>query len=1108
MLPFFSYDTEALNKACNDVNPNMEFENVFQETQHKKVNTGIQQLYIIGLYDGLPVQEVLNIFEKYLPPALFHKLKRYVTSDPDKIYSTIHWSTFKSKIDQLNMTECSQKLISLLSSLAPSEKYVKTFHIFQNHHANKSTEPNQTNTIQMVSKFLTTIYQRNILASLIKYIFLHSLIKTFSTSSLLTQRRGLFFLMHQRLQEIIFESVLTSFNGSNYDNYLMCNRIILIQSRLHQKIKIFKKGASISSILCINKTNFYHKKIQKTNKQLQYNKWTMKLYIKDIRNLVSSTMTLDKIGKLFNLPVSKLVFPYNQATSIKKIKTIDSLQPNNEIFWKDSFFGKTPSLESRTEAQSIFNEKKFKNLYEFGTHYLVQDCILLHSILLTLFKTYLDQSINIFLRRNYSQSSLSYQQFFIIEPSKQIEKQLAPKEINNTFYNYMIKQAVTGGLCTSFVHGKIDESTSINEHFNYLEKPNLSTISWPNFVHCGDWTKQFNEKPCGISTLDIRSLYPSASVKKIPVNTPLFYTRFTSENYNQLYQCHNYYNTLNIQKYCTNVNQTGNHATDRFRLISKPPRFYNEFSALAHYLQSFQSQPNIQILRFQSGFTAMGQLTFSTYPIDGFLSYKDLTTGSIHIKLIQYQSVFFHGHMLECNMINNEKETESLQKTIVTTNEIKQLCNHYMKHFEKFLNFPVTIEYVEISECQFPHHSIPKKSNFLMPFNNSYTYNSFLNAIFNKKLTGLIVVKNLKIKKTNQNPIFGFIIQKIEYGLKNLSPYTQEQVTQCHTGIRVVSVHENKSFMVMSTEYFNFLHKTFGFENAPDIYHGLFFQLDDYLRSSIENKLILRKELKNLIKHEQNPDIRQNYEVKAELIKLMLNSCYGYTLCNISSQKFKQYENRRKKPKKTHKVKSCLEMEKNIFLVEIAKEYEESFPTLLGHVGCYILFNSKIILLKRLYFLLKFLNPKFAQLLYMDTDSAHFLVKHKILEENVSPRLKPFFKNQFNKHFENGSKMAGIWVEEGFYECGEYLAEKCYRLYNKTDDTYLTHMKGLNATFQKEYHEKNIDPKKLPYLAYNIFFKSPDFLIFKTHMSKNIFSNYVPNKRYFVSATGSLPLRL
>ena len=54
----------------------------------------------------------------------------------------------------------------------------------------------------------------------------------------------------------------------------------------------------------------------------------------------------------------------------------------------------------------------------------------------------------------------------------------------------------------------------------------------------------------------------------------------------------------------------------------------------------------------------------------------------------------------------------------------------------------------------------------------------------------------------------------------------------------------------------------------------------------------------------------------------------------------------------------------------------------------------------------------------MDTDSAHFLGKHKNLQENVSHHLEPFFNEQLNKHFESGSKMSGIWVEEGFYEFG------------------------------------------------------------------------------------------
>jgi hypothetical protein len=66
-----SFDTESLNKPYTNLNPSEEFENVFQESKHNKINTGIQQLYIIGLYDTLPVQEVLNIFVKYLPSHNF-----------------------------------------------------------------------------------------------------------------------------------------------------------------------------------------------------------------------------------------------------------------------------------------------------------------------------------------------------------------------------------------------------------------------------------------------------------------------------------------------------------------------------------------------------------------------------------------------------------------------------------------------------------------------------------------------------------------------------------------------------------------------------------------------------------------------------------------------------------------------------------------------------------------------------------------------------------------------------------------------------------------------------------------------------------------------------
>ena len=315
-------------------------------------------------------------------------------------------------------------------------------------------------------------------------------------------------------------------------------------------------------------------------------------------------------------------------------------------------------------------------------------------------------------------------------------------------------------------------------------------------------------------------------------------------------------------------------------------------------------------------------------------------------------------------------------------------------------------------------------------------------------------------------------------------------------------------YVVLSTEYYNFLRLTFGFAHPPEILHAIIFQQSDYLRASIEKKLIARQILKAQIKNEKDPIVKQNHEVRAELIKLMLNSCYGFTLCNLTSNKFRSFENRRTIPKSFEHIKTCFEFKTNVYLVEKKKKIIEEFSTLLGHVGCKILFYSKIIFSKRLLFISQFLCPTMAQILYMDTDSAHILVKHKKLVENVRPRLRDKFLTLFDKHFETGPKISGIWVEEGFFENGEYLGEKCYRLYNSSNSNYLTHMKGLNSFFQHEYHTNNLDPNKFPYLSYNNFHKTQDFLIFKTNFCKNLFTNYVPTKRYFVSATGSLPLNL
>ena len=1083
-------------------------------------------MFVLGLFDNLPINDTLHILHQYLPRPLYNNLKKYVTTEPKNIRSHLKWTRFQQALENLNLESCASKILKLLENPSVSENNVKTFHIDDNHKTFCKKEPNQKNTLQMIYNFLNYIYQRNIVASLVKYIVLKPLLKLLENSNLMTHYKGIFSLIYHRLKEIIFECVLFSFNGSNYDNYLLCNYLIIIQSKRNEKIKIFKKGSALSTIHLICKKNFTiydavinNKKTKKdahpTEKRIQKekakekkekmkragNQWLMSLFIKDLRNLVAANLSLDKLGKLFSLNVSKLCFPYEYATSVKKIKETVSLHPYNENMWKDSFFGRTVLLEDRLNAQTIYNSKKFSNLYEYGNYYLVLDCVLLHSILLKMFNTYLNEdNINIFVRRNYSQSNLSYQQFFIIEPSKQIKQIMAPIQITNKFYNYFIKQAVTGGLCTSFVHGNINNETIINEHLNYLNNPNLDKKTWPNFNNLKTWNKIFNEKPSGITIFDIRSLYPSAAVKKIPVGIPLFYSRFVPKDFNKIQD--KSYLTLNINSFCNTVENEGHTNNDFFKLVSIPPRFYNEFHAINYYLQKLPL--NIKILRFQTNFTGLGQCYFQDYPVDAFLSF--VHNDHIFVKIIQYQSTFYHGHSDQCTILNNPEQKIKADQTVQTKINIKTMCDDFQKAFSKFLN-PVSFEYIEISDCDFFLHQIPKIKDFHLSYKKNYTYDHFLKAIYSKTLTGFLVVKDLEIKKNNQNPLFGFIIQKTTYNQKNLSPYSQQLLAHFAETKRVISLHKSKSFMVISTEYFNWLNNTFGFENIPNIYHALFFKQDHYLKDSIEYKLQLRQNLKKQIKTESNLQTKQNLEIRAELIKLMLNSCYGYTLCNLNSNKFKHFENRTKNTSKN--IISCIEIDKNCFLIEKKKNKIENFQTLLGHVGCSILFYSKIILLKRLYFLLHYFNPTKAQLLYMDTDSAHFLFKHPHnIVENVDSNLQQSFNFYFNKHFETGNKISGIWVTEGTFENAEYLGEKSYHLFNTSDAKYLTHMKGLKTSFQQCFHEKKIDIKENPFISYNIFFKSPDFVLFKTHMSKDLFSNFLPIKRYFVSALGSLPLKL
>ena len=315
--------------------------------------------------------EILEILSNHLPQWLFKKITRFThnfSSCSRQI--SITWRPFHKHLNSADTESCSQQLMRLLQSINPTENHVHTFHIQKNHQIHRS-EPTSKNTSTMIFKFLKFIYKRNIIASIVKFIILKPLLKSFINYNSDKKFTGTLYAIQKRLQEIVFESVLVSFNGANYDNYLLCNHLIILMTQQKQKIKIFKKGSSISTIVLLCKRNLHLKRDSLTRHKLHKKRhiWPMNLYIKDIRNLVSANMSLDKLGKLFNLNVSKLCFPYEKAISIRALKSIHSLHPNDDSFWKDTFANRNISLETRLHAQKIYEQKNFQNLYEYGNYY-------------------------------------------------------------------------------------------------------------------------------------------------------------------------------------------------------------------------------------------------------------------------------------------------------------------------------------------------------------------------------------------------------------------------------------------------------------------------------------------------------------------------------------------------------------------------------------------------------------------------------------------------------------------------------------------------------------------------------------------------------------------
>ena len=119
--------------------------------------------------------------------------------------------------------------------------------------------------------------------------------------------------------------------------------------------------------------------------------------------------------------------------------------------------------------------------------------------------------------------------------------------------------------------------------------------------------------------------------------------------------------------------------------------------------------------------------------------------------------------------------------------------------------------------------------------------------------------------------------------------------------------------------------------------------------------------------------------------------------------------------------------------------------TPLGPVGATILARSKVILLECLGYLLRFLDPRLAEVFYMDTDSIFVALCHPKLEENVSPNLRSEFLAELPRYVNTRDcqELSGYLLLEETARSAIVFGEKMYTFVSGEGECFKTRLKGV-----------------------------------------------------------------
>jgi hypothetical protein len=481
------------------------------------------------------------------------------------------------------------------------------------------------------------------------------------------------------------------------------------------------------------------------------------------------------------------------------------------------------------------------------------------------------------------------------------------------------------------------------------------------------------------------------------------------------------------------------------------------------------------------------------------------------IYYVNYHGSYYHytGHRNDCLLYTDDnpfipKSCDHILDTF--RNEYAYIMSNVYPH-------NVTFHYNTIYECDYFHsgpelsfvrntssaenatrHQTIKDIVIAHPDNVyskriSKTYNvvKLINDIHDGTITGFVTLYGGdEVASNDANDFFGYCVQNYKPSVDDISPYTKQQIIhfknmppkeyldkhQIGLTLNSGTFHTEET---ISTVYLQWLLKTRRFYNFT-ITHFI-----EYKFSLHSNDFLLP-----LLQQRHNAKLKKDI-VSAECIKLICNGSFGYnalessnynTIRLIKGSTLKRYG-------KNTNAYFGLDNIKLISVIQDLKRKSFDFLYAVTITGKYntiknslpkavaILSNSKALFLNHIHVLLECLDPKCAELCYIDTDSCIFSFTYPTLDECLLNNKKEYFYRQnilVTPQLETApNSFHGKLKCEGIYHGGLFRTIKIYRLYSEKD--VYTRCKGVNriqanslphSTFyNNDPHVNTIDRKAL-----------------------------------------------